>query len=341
MKKALIVLLILGLAGGLFAQTFSGNVRTGALFTFDGEDNPVKGTEEDGWRGQGVRAELSFKNSGDDWGVSVGASANVADNANSNTASGINVESFNGWVKFANIFKLTAGKGVGDDWYWNVNEWSNMQDSAIGARLQADLMPGLNVGLLFGYPNRGGNAGKIVNFFEETGIGAKYEASLFSTYASVQFESPETDGYTDLDATLRFGLKVPVVGLFDVNVVGKVANLFSTQKTWMEEKISGNVAGLGWYVWAREDFGEPLTVAAHAGVDYGIPINDKASATVGADADVTILDEFGFDGFDVWAELGYGFNGNVSTSFTFEVDVETGDTTKFTPWLKWLMKYSF
>jgi len=127
MNKALIVLLVFAVAGGLFAQSFSGQVRTGALFTFSG-DFPVKGIR-DGNGDQGVFGELVFKNSGDDWGFTISANANVPNNVDSARAGGVYIDGFNGWVTFADIFKLTAGKGVGDEWYWNIGEWSNMQAS--------------------------------------------------------------------------------------------------------------------------------------------------------------------------------------------------------------------
>jgi len=337
MKKALIVLLILAVAGGLFAQSFSGSVKTGAYFEFDG-DSPVNGTMEDGWRGQAVRGALNFSSGGDDWGVSIGTSANVADHGGAVT--GISVEGFNGWVKFADIFKLTAGKGVGDAWYaFNVDAWSDMHGSAAGARIEVTPIDGLNLGVLFGYPKAGSNAEKLANFFQEIGLGAKYEASIFSAYASLQLDSPETTG-GDMDATARFGVKVPVADILEFKLVGHVDNLFTGSKIWLEEKISGNIVGLGWYVWARENLGDPLKVAAHAGVDYGIPINDKAKVTVGADANLTIIEPFNFDSFDVWAELAYNFNGNVNTSFEFGIDGAV-DPMKITPYLKWLIGYTF
>jgi len=349
MKKALIVLLILAVAGGLFAQSFSGSVKTGALFTFDG-DSPVKGLMEDDWRGQAVRGALDFSSGGDDWGASIGASAYTPNDGGD--FSGINVEDFNGWVKFADIFKLTAGKGVGDPWYFNVDAWSDVPGRDAGARLDIEPIDGLGFAFLFGYPNNKNKADKLVNFFEETAIFAHYGSSILEAYVSVDLHSPESvkvaadeekgtkdEYYTDMDATLRFGVKVPL-SFLEFKLVGHVDNLIGGSTTWLEERIGGNVVGLGWYVWAHEDLGDPLAVSARAGVDYGIPISDKASASVGADANLIILQDFSFDWWQVWGKVGYNFNDNVSTSAKLNIKGNV-DPSKITPTLWWLMGYSF
>ena len=91
MKKTLVILLILAVAGGVFAQevTFSGNVQIGTEFNFDAKDSPMEGTGEWddmnqgvvtlGYDNEGFHAELNFKGTYDksagDPAYKVGASA--------------------------------------------------------------------------------------------------------------------------------------------------------------------------------------------------------------------------------------------------------------------------
>jgi len=83
-----------------------------------------------------------------------------------------------------------------------------------------------------------------------------------------------------------------------------------------------------------------MTAKAHAGLEYPITLNDKATATLGADADLTLLQDASFDSWDIWAKLAYAFNGNVSTWFKFKVDGVV-DPSKITPTLQWYINYSF
>jgi len=192
---------------------------------------------------------------------------------------------------------------------------------------------------LFSYPKNGSNAGEVGNFFQETGIGARYSSSVFTLYASLMLDSPETTG-DKMDATGRFTLKVPVLGLFDIGVAGHFGNLFSTAESWLEEQISGSVAGLGWYVQGHEDLGDSLTTRIWAGVDYGIPLSAKAKATFGLDGGGTLADSFGTIWYQPWAKVAYDFNDKVSTSAKLNVKGYV-DPSDITPTLWWIMNYSF
>jgi hypothetical protein len=341
MKKALIVLLILAVAGGLFAQSWSGSVSTGAKITFS-DDIPVMATA-DGDDNGAVKASLSFDNSGDDWGVKVGASAKVATDGTG--PSGLSIGDFNGWVKFADIFKLTAGKGIGDAWATGGNT-----DAKIGAktdaayRLEITPIDGLNFGFRFAYPKGSGvDTAKIANFFQETGIGLKYGADSWDAAAGLDLSSEETNG-KGLDGNAYFGFNFTGIDIVTIHAGAKITNLFGTagdMSVKLFEKLSGSIASLDWGLAFNEGVTpSPVTAGLDAELSYGIPINDKAKATVGADASLTILEKFSFDEWDIWASLEYTFNDKVSTKFLFEVDGVV-DPSEITPFLRWTIKYSF
>jgi hypothetical protein len=229
MKKALIVFLILAVAGGLFADPgFTGSVKTGALFTFsDDAAYQARGKMSDGWRDEAVRAALSFTNGGDDFGVTISGLATVPNNVDKAGAGGINIDAFNGWVTFAQMFTLTAGKGIGGNWQATSDVFDrNISSSNAGARLNIKPIPGLDFGLAFGYPNQGSNAKKFENFLKETGIGAKYDAGIFVVGTSLDLRSEEFEGYPDMDGNWLFDAKIPLAGLFTVHLDGYIDNLF-------------------------------------------------------------------------------------------------------------------
>jgi len=341
MKKALIVLLILAVAGGLFAQSWSGSVTTGAKFTF-AEDMPVAADDDDG---HAVKAGLSWANSDDDWGVNVSANANISqlNDDGEYSTNGLDIGDMNGWVKFADMFKLTAGKGVGGAWGTGGNTDTDISSSDAGARLEITPIDGLNFGFRFGYANNGVAVAKVANFFQEIGIGAKYDGGAWNVALGLDLDSEETNG-AGLDALAYFGFNYTGLSLMNIHFGGKINNLFAKAGDMtvdLYEQLSGSVASLSWELDAHEGVQPtPLTMDVSANLEYAIPINDKASAVIGADAGLTILDEFSFDSWDIYAKLTYNFNGNVSTSFKFEVDGEV-DPNKITPFLLWNIGFSF
>jgi hypothetical protein len=341
MKKALIVLLILGLAGGLFAQSWSGSVSTGARIDF-GEDTPIKSTA-DGDDDKAVKASVSYKGSSDDWGFTVGTSAKVD---RDNNALGLTIGDFNGWVKFADMFKLTVGKGIGDAWTTGDNTGGKVDNGGnIGYRLEITpaAVSGLNFGFRFAYPSGKTAATTIANFFQETGIGAKYSADVWNVAAGIDLVSEEAGG---LDGNAYAGFNYTGLGdyLSLIHVGAKINNTFdkaADQAITLFERLSGSVVGLNWTLDLNEAVtASPLAVGIELGLDYGITISDKTSATIGADADAKYADEFKLGGWDIWAQLNYKFNGGVSTSAKFELDSDF-DFSEVTPWLRWLITYSF
>jgi hypothetical protein len=341
MKKALIVLLILGLAGGLFAQSFSGNVITGARIDFT-EDVPIMATA-DGDNNKAVKAAVNFNNSGDDWTMQVSTSALLPNDGTA--ATGPSIGNMFGRVTFGDIFQLSVGKGIGGAW-----ATGGYTDASIGAkrdvayRLNIKPIAGLDFGFRFTYPKgtgTGAKAVKLMDFFLETGIGARYDAGVWNAAAGVDLNSEANNGKgQDLNAYFGFNF----LGLGDLVTIHaglKANNALDTadaQNITLFEKFNGSIVGLDWYVQSKQVVvPSPIAAVLGAGVSYGIPISEKASATVGADADLTLLEPFNFDDFGVWAELVYKFNGKVSATTLLNVDVYP----EVTPWLRCLITYNF
>jgi len=341
MKKALIVLLILAVAGGLFAQSWSGSVNTGAKITFTDDDIPVMATRN-GDDDAAVDASLSFKNGDDTWGITVGASAKVDTEA---AVTGLDIGDMRGWVKFADMFKLTAGKGVGGAWNSGGNTDKDISgDGAAGVRLEVTPIDGLNFGVRFKYPNNGVKANKIVNFFQETGIGAKYSADVWWFALGLDLKSEETTG-DGLDGDFYFGFNFSGLSLFNIHVGSRIDSAFTDGRTvTLYEKINGSAAGVNWYFQANEKVTpDPLTIGLELGASYPITINDKASAEVGASANASFASDpgFSFDAWNLYAQVTYKFNDNVNTSAKFNLHGDMGDDTKISAYLRWLIGFSF
>ena len=327
MKKALIVLLILAVAGGLFAQTVSGKVSTGINFALGEDDIPTSATEP-------VKAEVNFAGGADDWGVKIGTSATRLDGAT------LTVGDAYGWVKFGGMFELSAGTGRGGWGTWG--PWDKKVTEVLGVKLAIAPIDGLSFGFRLGYPNDGVKANKIGNFFQETGIGATFDAGIWSAATGLNMDSEETNG-SGFDASWYFGFKFTGLSIFDIMVDGGYDNL--TEKSgaslfFLGEKLAGSVAGIGWEVWAKEEFVSPLHVWAGAKASYSMALTDQAKLGFEVGAGLTILDKFSFDTWYAKVTLDYSFNDNVSTGVEFKLDGVV-DPSKITPNLKWTIGYSF
>jgi hypothetical protein len=80
-----------------------------------------------------------------------------------------------------------------------------------------------------------------------------------------------------------------------------------------------------------------------ASLDYGIPINDKASAGLGlwGGADFNqAKDGFSFNEWNVNASASYQLTGKVKTAGEFGIDGKV-EPSSFTPYLLWTIDYSF
>jgi len=150
MKKVLILLLILGVAGGIFAQelTWSGKVQSGFQIDLgDDHDDPIVYATDDDVP-TAAQARLNLNVAGDNWGFALGTGANVAQDKSFDMVFG----NAHGWIDFLDgMVKLRAGLidpgvwGTGGEGDWNLS-------SGVGTRLE--IMPlgdKLNFGFMLNY----------------------------------------------------------------------------------------------------------------------------------------------------------------------------------------------
>ena len=227
MKKALIVLLILALAGGLFAQdiSFSGHVQTGMFIDILKADDDVHVRADDDDAGVPVRADFTAAVDDGNWGAVIGFRSDTGN---------AYVHNAYGWLKPVDMLKISAG--IIDDGIWGTR--GELDDGvATGGGLRFEIMPidGLNLGAFFSYPHGTGvYAEKIGNFFGETAFGFEYEADAFYVSAALKLFSEETDGSAngyenkidDTDMKLIFGAGVNL-GALALELSGKVDHLGS------------------------------------------------------------------------------------------------------------------
>jgi hypothetical protein len=219
MKKALVVLLILAVAGGLFAQelTWGGSVKTGLNFSIlndgiDSNDDDPANTAEDPVitiysddSDTTSRFDLVGNYTNKNYGVvfrlrtEIGgyslADTNPAASPTTLLLPGllIGFHQIYGWTTFLNdTIKVSAG--IIDDQTWRTGGIENWGVNGNGVRFEVIPLPGLNLGLMLKVPTDALNA-TAKDFFGETAIGAKYESDLFSVAASVLLDG-EGDGLT-------------------------------------------------------------------------------------------------------------------------------------------------
>jgi len=201
MKKALIVLLILAVAGGLFAQELTWNGAVGSGFVIDiidgADDIGIKADDDDA--GAPVKARIGLAYGTRDWGLKLGTGADVG----SGTGTSWWVHNAYGWMNLVGGM-LNIKAGLIDDGVWNTgNEVDENVSTGTGVRLEVMPIPGLNFGAKLGYPTGTGYAaGKIANFFGETAFGVSYASDLFKASASMKLYSEESDPGTDGDSAL-------------------------------------------------------------------------------------------------------------------------------------------
>jgi len=177
MKKTLVVLLILAVAGGAFAQevTFSGEVVSGVLIQLgDGYEDPViRGDDDDDDRA--VRARLNAEVDGGNWGAQLGIAADfraygsfvdgLFDNSGNVDPNWEEPEDFNAggqganlylynahaWGTIADMFTIRAG--LIDPGVWTVGGWVDENiSSGLGLRFEIHPIEGLNIGAFIPAP---------------------------------------------------------------------------------------------------------------------------------------------------------------------------------------------
>ena len=242
MKKALIVLLSLAVAGGLFAQSFSGGVSSGLLLGFDEDGHSFYTSKSDG----GDQYGYYFN-----WGWT-GESGRVGGgiNAAGSNGEGWNFDGSNLWFKPLDILTLKGGGGGlgGFGTPGAVDASNDAADQGVGLSLKLEPIAGLALGA--GVEPKALEIGKALYTF-----GASYTlTNLVGVVANVRL-NPETvddDGVTT-DSSVNAAAGVNVLALSNiagltigVDVAAEnVANLSDAGKVTAGAKIGFKVADLG------------------------------------------------------------------------------------------------
>lgn len=205
MKKALIVLLILGVAGGVFAQdiTWSGSVGTGVFFQVgDKTDDDVIVFADDDDDGVPIIAKLGAVYDAGDWGLKLGTVGKWNEDEGY-----MKFHNAYGWMNFIDGI-LNVKAGMIDDGVWGTGEYIDTGFATGGGmRIEVKPITGLNFGVFFSWPNGGAGPNEIKDWFQTTAFGFEYDAGTWKANASAKLYS-EVDaerGDTDFDITAGFG----------------------------------------------------------------------------------------------------------------------------------------
>jgi hypothetical protein len=260
MKKALVVLLILAIAGGVFAQelTWSGAVKTGLEIVANDEHNGEEIAtrfNNDDVGDEALRLQLDGAYTKDNYGVKFGVRGDaIGGNL------GVGVYNAYGWITFVNeIIKVSAG--LIDDGVWKTAGVGDYGISGTGVRFEIAPITGLSLGFMLRAPDKN-LAPNFKQFLSETAFGAKYESDLFwvaggliidSTADNLSSKNTGSDGYKwERDATAPgqdsdhglviqagFGVK-PISGLtVSVDGIGTNASKFNEYGQFrLDEKVS-------------------------------------------------------------------------------------------------------
>ena len=211
MKKALVLLLILAVAGGIFAQelSWSGEVVAGTLIELGDkvvEPNDKGGVDKivtakaDDDDGHGMKASLTATYDATDWGLKIGIGTNTGSALND----GMHFTTGNayGWMNFLGGM-INVKAGLIDDAVWGTGgELDDNVSNGPGMRVEVTPIEGLNVGVKFHFATDDHNLGrdKIANWFQETAIGASYGNDMFNFAVGLKLWSEES-GFNVPDKT--------------------------------------------------------------------------------------------------------------------------------------------
>ena len=337
MKRALIILLILGVAGGLFAQdlVWTGGVTTGAFIELgDDYDDPIIYADDDD-SGDAVHGWIHAKYDAGDWGLQVGSVASIE----SGDGAGAVFYDAHGWIKFLSGM-LTVRGGLIDPAVWNTGgEIDENVSSGLGIRVEVEPIDGLNIGAFFSYVDglSGDSAAqtgdKIADFFQETAIGFSYTADFFNVSAALKLFSEASNidirdkktAAGDTDMKLIFALGFPniaginilvdgaVYGLGDFSNVGELVvyeefdfGVTNALKVGilLGEKYAGN-SDVGFYYFLAKPWVE-FGVNDNVTVGASVPITmEKADSLGFASLGVNLWAKYAIGG--AWLKGGYGF----------------------------------
>ncbi|MDR2900632.1 MAG: hypothetical protein LBV20_03840 [Treponema sp.] len=214
MKKLLVVLLILAVAGGLFAQGFTlgGVLKTG--LSVKGDDVIVNHSGDDL-----NRLDLNGAYAAEDFGVKFGLrSDNVGGKAFTSQA----IELYNAYVwvdLFGDMANVKAGK-IDDGVWGSGGDVDKGFGGGSGLRLEVTPIAGLNFGAIFtaGEDAAAATQTKLADFFAGAAVGAQYDVDAFRfAVAAKGFNS---------DIDLLFGLNLKMVPGLTANLDGAFYDMF-------------------------------------------------------------------------------------------------------------------
>jgi hypothetical protein len=341
MKKALIVLLALAVAGGLFAQqlTWDGHVGSGVKIEFgDSFDDPMVKADDDD-EGVPVWAKLGATYDAGDWGLQIKNRIGLGDP----TGHPFTVYDAHGWLKFADGL-VTVRAGHIDPGVWNVGLFPDDEgkggnlSSGGGIRLEITPFAGLNVGVKLGLADDTALpiSDKISDFFKNTAFGFSYDASAFNVKAALKLYS-EPDSYTEgtdeTDAAVVAGFGITAIENLGIDFAARIDHLIGEPETdiWIGEDINYKLGSLKVGLYAGQELCDGLKwVRVKPYVEYGV----SDAVTVGGDVVVDMKDADGLGlasiAADLWGKYtigggwvkgGYGFT-NTTEDFS-----KTGSAT--------------
>jgi hypothetical protein len=222
MRKILVVLLAILVAGGLFAQvTFTGDVKSGLNITQsdenpDDKDPKVKLWNDDAGQRFYINGAVDFD---DDFGLAFGFYGKP------DSAVSVAYDYARLYGEFLNdMLKLTFGTGTGGVWGTGGKVDTTFDDTN-GIKLEIKPITGLDVGFQLRTELAGDQT--VEQWLKETIFGAKYDVDLFKVVAAFRLDS-DYDGTTDKDdiaVLVAFDLKDNLVPGLTVSVQGAILGL--------------------------------------------------------------------------------------------------------------------
>jgi len=267
MKKALVVLLILAVAGGVFAQTtvkVTGNVRTGLAIGFTDEDGDAGKAKVDYIQNKGengMRADLGVQvRSGDENSPYGKFGADFTLRAREGALFGADTFSQNLNAPTANIFwqpssllwiQVGTGGGGGFGTLGGIDRNHDIVDTG-GLKLKLTPIAGLTIGAQAYYGATGATKlFETVNY----GFGAKYSLPILDVAANLRYLAENTADKTE---KIRFGAGANIKALASMGLNALAADVntygFGTDNFFLGvgEKVGFSASGLSLTVKAQE-----------------------------------------------------------------------------------------
>lgn len=343
MKKALIVLLILGVASGLFAQdiTWSGSVGTGIWFNFGDDHEEANVTADDDDDGNPIVATLGATYAAEDWGIVTKVKGRFND-----TAGDVFFSNAYGYMDFLGGMLNVKGGYIQDGVWSNAGPWidDNGLSNGGGARIEVKPIDGLNIGALLTFPNGGAEAGTIANFFQQTAFGFGFDGGVFNVAATMRLYSEEDAYAGELDAALAANFGFSGIEIVTIDIGAWIDHLIGEANTYIKltETFGFNVMdGLGLTLHLIQEFEDGLKVfQISPRVEFAV--SDALSIGLGVDAAMRDAgDGLGLAdiGVDLWGKYAIG-GSSIKAGYGFDMlTADYGDSLNH--YIKVIFGYSF